>query len=74
MVQLAITLNLNKTNCCDEWEAKLNKDIKWIITFQKIARIQEAKLKWFQIRLVHWILATNVVLMDMGAENNSFFL
>ena len=73
-MQLAITLNFNKTNCCDEWKAKLNEDIRWTTTFKKIQRIQAAKLKWFQIRLVHRILATNVVLMHMGAENNSFFL
>ena len=55
MVQLNIILNFNTTNCCDEWEAKLNKDIRWISTFKKIQRIQAAKLQWFQIRLVHSI-------------------
>ena len=53
MVQLAITLNLNQTNCSDEWEAKLNEDIRWTTIFKKIQRIQATKLKWFQIRLVH---------------------
>ena len=72
MVQLAITLNLSKTNCCDEWEAKLNQDIRWTTTFKKIQRIQAAKLG---SRLDQkTILATTVVLMDMGAENKSFFL
>ena len=33
-------------------------------------QIQEIKLKWFQIRLVHRIIATNVVLMHMGIEND----
>ena len=28
--------------------------------------IQEMKLKWFQIRLLHRILATNIVLKEMG--------
>ena len=28
--------------------------------------IQEMKLKWFQIRLLHKILATNIVLKEMG--------
>ena len=57
-------------NCCDKWEAKLNKDINWCITFKKMQQIQEIKLKWFQIRLVHRIIATNVVLMHMGIEND----
>ena len=29
-------------------------------------KIQEMKLKWFQIRLLHRILATNIVLKEMG--------
>ena len=29
-------------------------------------KIQEMKLKWFQIRLLHRILATNTVLKEMG--------
>ena len=32
--------------------------------------IQETKLKWFQIRLVHGILASNIVLMYMDIEND----
>ena len=29
-------------------------------------KIQEMKLKWFQIRLLHRILATNIVLKEIG--------
>ena len=29
-------------------------------------KIQEMKLKWFQIRLLHRILATNIVLKEMN--------
>ena len=64
-----ITQNLNKPNCCDKWEDKLNKDINWSTTFEKMQRIQEVILKWFHIRLVHMILSTNVVLMHTGVEN-----
>ncbi|WP_419609554.1 reverse transcriptase family protein [Thiolapillus sp.] len=60
----------SKPNCCDKWDYKLNLDINWNITFKKIHKIREIKLKWFQIRLVHRILATNVVLMHMGVEND----
>ena len=65
-----LTQNITRPNCCDKWEAKLNKDINWCITFQKMQQIQEIKLKWFQIRLVHRIIATNIVLMHMGIEND----
>ena len=67
---MLVTQNLNKPNCCDKWEAKLNKDINWSTTFKKIQRLQKLKLKWFQIRLVHRILATNVALRNMGVEND----
>ena len=33
-------------------------------------QIKEIKLKWFQIRIVHRIIVTNVVLMHMGIEND----
>ena len=65
-----VTQNITRPNCCDKWEAKLNKDINWCSTFKKMQQIQEIKLKWFQIRLVHRIIAPNVVLMHMGIEND----
>ena len=48
---------------------KVTKDIDWCITFKKMQQIQEIKLKWFQIKLIHRIIATNVVLIEMGIEN-----
>ena len=62
-----LTQNITRPNCCDKWEAKLNKDIHWCITFKKM---QQTELKWFQIRLVHRIIAANVVLMHMGIKND----
>ena len=59
-----------KPKCCEKWEARLNTDIDLSRIFKKIQNIQEIKLKWFQIRLVHRILATNIVLMHMGIEND----
>ena len=65
-----LTQNITRPNCCDKWEAKLNKDINWCIAFKKMQQIQEIKLKWFQTRLVHRIIATNIVLMHIGVEND----
>ena len=59
-----------KPKCCEKWEARLNTDIDWSRNFKKMQNIQEIKLKWFQIRLVHRILATSIVLMHMGIEND----
>ena len=36
-----------------------------------IQKIKDMKLKWLQIRIVHWILATKVVLMKKGIVNCS---
>jgi len=41
-----------------------------VVPFKKMRNLQETKLKWFQIRLVHGILATNIVLMYMDNEND----
>ena len=34
-----LTQNITRLNCCDKWEAKLNKDINWCITFKKMQQI-----------------------------------
>ena len=59
---------ITRSNCCGKCEAQLNKDINWYITLKKMQQIQEIKLKWFQKRLVHRIIATNVVLMHMEIQ------
>ena len=59
-------LNEEKPNCCSKWQQKLNSDIRWQVVFHKIQKIREIRLKWLQIRIVHRILGTNVVLKHMG--------
>ena len=65
-----LTQGKDKPKCCEKWEAILNTDTDWSRNFKKMKNIQELKLKWFQIRLVHRILAINIVLMHMGIEND----
>lgn len=60
-----------KPNCCSKWNDKLNKEINWSITYKKIKKIRDIKLKWFQIRLVNRMLATNIALCYMGVERES---
>ena len=50
---------------------KLNKTINWKITFAKVQKIAHIKLKWFKIRLVQRIMATNVMLLNMGVVANN---
>ena len=57
--------NGKSPNCCSKWEIKLGEGIDWKACLKKTRKIQEVKLKWFQIRLLHRILATNIVLKKM---------
>ena len=58
-----LTHDSKKPNACEKWESKLNKD-NYQLYFKKLHRIREIKLKWYQIRVVHRILATNVNCFD----------
>ena len=53
-------------NCCAKWTEKLNRQISWKKCLKKIHQIKDIKLKWMQMRIVHRIIATNVVLKEMG--------
>ena len=57
-------------NCCRKWDEKLNTAISWKSVFFKIHKIQDVKLKWFQMRIVHRIVATNIVLIEMKVKNS----
>ena len=57
--------NGKSPNCCSKWEIKLGEGIDWKACFKKTKKIQ-VKLKWFKIRLLHRILATNIVLKEMA--------
>ena len=63
--------NENKPNCCKKWESRLKKKPEWKAVFQKIQNISEISLKWLQIRIVHRILGTNIILSRTGIEQNS---
>ena len=59
--------NAERPKCCDKWENKLNdKTIDWGKCFYYIQKITDVNMKWFQIRIVHRILGTNIVLKQMG--------
>ena len=66
-----LTCDNKVPNCCSRWENVFQEVINWKKCFDRLRRIQEIKLRWFQIRILHRILATNVVLKEMGvAESN----
>ena len=60
---------------CQKWNTKFNAVINWKKCFECLHKITEIKMKWFQVRIIHRILATNVVLKYIGIrqdENCSF--
>ena len=57
-------------NCCNKWLEKLQVEIPWKIVFEKLKQIKDVKYKWFQIRIIHRIIATNVTLKAMNIKNN----
>ena len=65
-----LILDVKKPNCCDNQNQTEQLNLTGVLAFKKIERIREIKLKWFIIRLVHMILATNVVLTYLSVEND----
>ena len=50
-------------------EKKSYCNVCWKSCFLKIHKIDHIKLKWLQMRIVHRVIATNVVLKKMGIIN-----
>ena len=65
-----LMLDEAKPKCCQNWNRKLESEIDWKTVFHKMHKIKDVKLKWFQLRIVHRIVATNIVLKSMGIVNN----
>jgi len=61
-----LTDNEQKPNCCQKWEEKLNILPNWRTIFLKVHKINDANLKWLQLRIIHRILGTNIVLKHMN--------
>ena len=65
-----LTSDDNKPKCCSKWSQKINLHIPWEKVFHKIHKIRDVTLKWLQIRIVHRIIVTNVILHAMGIAEN----
>jgi exonuclease III len=65
-----LNLNADRPNCCTKWEQKINVEINWNSCFYNIKKISEVNMKWFQLRIVHRVLGTNIVLSHIGVANN----
>ena len=58
-------------NCCLKWSEKLKSNISWNTVFIKVQKIKDVKCKWLQMRIIHRIIATNIVLNKMGVTANT---
>lgn len=59
-------------NSCQKWCEKMEIDISWEKVFNKVHKIQDVRLKWLQLRIIHRILGTNVVLKEMGVIDSNY--
>jgi hypothetical protein len=51
---------------CVKWDTALDTEIPWENFFEYTKKIQEIKLRWFQIRINYRVLVTNSILKSMG--------
>ena len=60
-------------NCCLKWSEKLKSNISWNTVFIKVKKKfkKNVKFKWLQMRIIHRIIATNIVLNKMGVTANT---
>ena len=45
--------------------------IPWQSCFHQLSKIYDVNIKWFQMRIMHRIIGTNVMLKEMGVTNNN---
>ena len=75
-----------KSSCCSKWQDKLQRNLPWQSFFHQLSKIQnlpwqsffhqlskihDSNMKWFQMRIMHRIIGTNVILNEMGVTNNN---
>lgn len=53
-----------------KWENKLNTLIDWKTVLKQTRKIKEIKMKWFQLRICHRILVSNIILKRMGVVHH----
>ena len=55
---------------CITWNSKLPIIPNWKTCFLYTHKIQDIKLKWFQLRIIHRCLGTNVILKEIGVRSD----
>lgn len=65
-----LVYDAQEPKCCNKWRERLRVEVRWKLVFKKIKTIKDVKSKWFQMRLVHRILGTNVILQKMNINDS----
>ena len=58
-------------NCCLKWSEKLKSNNPSNTIFINVQKIKDVKLKWLQMCIIHRIIATNIVLNEIGVTANT---
>jgi len=53
-------------NACKSWERIIGTEVEWLKIFKTTKKIQETKLRWFQMKINYRVLVTNSILKSMG--------
>ena len=59
-----------KMKCCTKWDSKLMINNNWRSIFALTHKINDVKLKWFQLKILHRCLGTNIILKEIGVSEN----
>ena len=57
--------------CFAHFQDKLQRNIPWQSCFHQLSKIYDINIKWFQMRIIHRIIETNVMLKEMDVTNNN---
>jgi exonuclease III len=60
-----------KPESCNKWDTFLNLEINWSKVFAETKKINEVKLKWFQMKIYYRILVTNSILARMKVMDSN---
>ena len=60
-----LTHTNNKPKSLDKWVTILGRDVNWAVIFYNTSKIEDKKLRWFEMKILHRILPTQKLLHSM---------
>ena len=59
-----------KPKCCASWNERLEIQNDWQSIFLYASKLSDIGMKWFQLKILHRCLRTNVILKEIGVLDN----